>query len=219
MIPAIVIAAIQQRLRSPVRMMLIAMTFGFPLLGSWFAPALGFQGISNGFYFAVMLSAGLIGQDVSAGVLQLLFARPVRRWEYVFSRWFAFSLMAVALVAVQVAIGASFLALRGVPIGIDAVAMHTASQILAAVGGVSVFTLLSSLIGGLAYYGARRFAVLDEPGALTRFLEQGGRIVVVTQRRLAEVRETASIEIHAQARQGRRALYVVSARKTGTVIE
>ena len=34
-----------------------------------------------------MIAAGTIGQDVSSGVLQLLFARPVRRSEYVLSRW------------------------------------------------------------------------------------------------------------------------------------
>lgn len=145
----IIVAAIQQRLKSPVRMVLLGMAFVFPLLGAWFMPVLGLPGLANGFFFAVALSAGLIGQDVSTGVLQLVFARPVRRWEYVLSRWLAFSLMASVLVVLQVTIGSIFISIQGLPIEADAVLKHMATQVLAAIGGVSILTLLSSLIGGL----------------------------------------------------------------------
>jgi hypothetical protein len=52
--------------------------------------------------------------------------------------------------------------------------------------------------------------VLDEPGALAGFLAGGGRVVVVTERRLAEVRAAGPFSVRARARSGRRAVYVVS---------
>lgn len=60
-----------------------------------------------------LLGAGIIGQNVSSGILSVLFARPMRRYSYVLTRWLALSvasstLCLVLLVIEQVAGMAAF---------------------------------------------------------------------------------------------------------------
>jgi ABC-type transport system involved in multi-copper enzyme maturation permease subunit len=146
---AIVVACIAQRLRSPVRMTIASFAFVFPLLGVALMPAMGLSSLGNGFNFALIFSAGMIGQEISAGVLQLVFARPLRRDEYVFSRWFACAFLAATLASLQIAIGAVILALRGFPPETSATLAALGTHALAAIGTASVFALFSAIMGGL----------------------------------------------------------------------
>jgi ABC-type transport system involved in multi-copper enzyme maturation permease subunit len=146
---AVVVASIVQRLRSPVRMTIASFMFVFPLLGVLLMPAMGLASLGNGFQFALVFSAGMIGQEISAGVLQLVFARPLRRDEYVFSRWFACAFLAVTLATLQIAIGVVILALRGFPPETSATLAALGTQALAAIGTASVFAFFSAVMGGL----------------------------------------------------------------------
>ncbi len=149
----LVMTTIMQRLKSPVRMALVGAGFFLPLLGLWFLPMTGMASLDNGFKFGLVIGAGLIGQDLSAGVLQLLFARPVTRMSYVVSRWLGCLMFAAALSVVQVSCGALILEARGMPMELNAVLVFGGTQLLAAIGIVSVLTLFSSLIGGFGDLG------------------------------------------------------------------
>jgi ABC-type transport system involved in multi-copper enzyme maturation permease subunit len=149
----IVLSTLEQRLKSPLRMTLAVFGFFLPLLGLWYLPLTGVTTLDHGFKFGLLLGAGLIGQDLSAGVLQLMFARPVTRWSYVMSRWFACASFATVLTVAQVGLGALIVQARGFPAEPGDAALFAASQALAAIGIVSVLTLLSSLIGGFGDLG------------------------------------------------------------------
>lgn len=147
------LSTIEQRLKSPVRMALAGALLFLPLLGMWFLPVSGFMGLDNGFKFGLIIGAGIIGQDLSAGVLQLLFARPVTRMSYVVSRWLGCVTLAAAITAFQILAGSLILQARGMPMEMDTALVFGATQVLAAIGVVSVLTLFSSLIGGFADLG------------------------------------------------------------------
>lgn len=147
--PTLVAHTVIQRALSPARMFLVLSIVGFPALVLSFAPAIGFQMLQSGAVLGMVLGAGVIGQDASAGVLQLLFARPVSRAEYVLSRWFAAGACATAAVLVQVALGGAIMTMRGAAPGLDGIVGTALEQSLAAFGIVSVITLLSSFLPGV----------------------------------------------------------------------
>jgi len=150
----------RQRLASPVRLALLAMLGGPPLLGVVLMPAAGLAPLGGAQLFVLVLGAGMIGQDVSSGVLQLLCARPVRRSEYVISRWLAVALAATAVSLVQLAVAAGMLAARGAPPTPQEVLLSGAGRALDSFGLAAVLALLSSLIGGIGDIGLYLLATL-----------------------------------------------------------
>jgi ABC-type transport system involved in multi-copper enzyme maturation permease subunit len=169
----LIVTTLLQRATSPVRMALVGAGFFLPLLGLWFLPAMGFASLDNGFKFGLVLGAGIIGQDLSPGVLQLLFARPLTRASYVMSRWAGCATFAAALAGLQILCGALILEVRGMPFEMNTALAFGASQVLAAVGIVSVLTLFSALIGGLGDLGLYLLATILG-GALTIGGQVGG---------------------------------------------
>ncbi|MGH7731963.1 MAG: ABC transporter permease subunit [Candidatus Eiseniibacteriota bacterium] len=147
--PTLVITLWRQRLTSPVRMALVAMLAGTPLLGVAFMPGAGLALLGGGQGLALTLGAGMIGQDVSSGVLQLLFARPVRRSVYVLSRWLGAGLAVAAVSLVQLVVACGLLAARGGAPRPQEIVLFAAERILEGFGIAAVLALLSSLIGGL----------------------------------------------------------------------
>jgi ABC-type transport system involved in multi-copper enzyme maturation permease subunit len=147
----LMIAFLRQRLTSPIRLAILGLAFVFPLLVAAFVRGAPLEILgANATNFALVFAAGMIGQDVSSGVLQLVFARPVARAEYVYSRWGAAAAAAAALVILQVALFASLGALRGNTHTPNEVALFAAETVIHAVGTVSVMALFSSLVPGLA---------------------------------------------------------------------
>lgn len=147
------LSTIEQRAKSPVRMTIAGLLLFLPLFGMWLLPITGFMGVENGFKFGLIAGAGIIGQDLSTGVLQLLFARPVTRMSYVLSRWLACVSLAVGLTVFQILCGWLILKLRGIPMDGSEALLFAGTETLAAIGIVSVLTLFSSLIGGFGDLG------------------------------------------------------------------
>ena len=145
----LIVAFLMQRAKSPVRLALTFSFFFFPLLVLAFLRGPGLALLNTGQAFAVLLGAGLIGQDVSAGTLQLLFARPLTRGEYVLSRWLAAALAASCLMLVQLAIAAGLLAMRGEAPGARDLAIFAGGQLFGIVGTISVLLLFSTLLPGV----------------------------------------------------------------------
>ncbi|NOT33517.1 MAG: hypothetical protein HOP12_05020 [Candidatus Eisenbacteria bacterium] len=107
----IALATARQRFTSPFRLVLLAFTFLPWHLGALLSHQ--FQVSSEVMLFGFILTAGVIGQEVSSGVLQLVFARPVKRWEYVIGRWLGVALPASALAIVFVLSLAGVVSLSG----------------------------------------------------------------------------------------------------------
>jgi ABC-type transport system involved in multi-copper enzyme maturation permease subunit len=143
----------RQRLASPVRLAIVAVLTGMPLLGVAFMPGAGLTLLGAGQGLVLALGAGLIGQDVSSGVLHLLCARPVRRPEYVVSRWLGVAFAASAISLLQLGIACALMAARGAaPTPQDAL-MFGAGRIFESFGIAAVLAFLSSLAGGIADLG------------------------------------------------------------------
>lgn len=51
-----------------------------------------------------LLGAGIIGRNVTSGILSVLFARPMRRYSYVLTRWLALSVASSALCLILLSI-------------------------------------------------------------------------------------------------------------------
>jgi len=148
--PTLVVATLQQRLRSPVRVVLVAALWGIPLiLIAATHGGLGLEPLDVGGALAMVLGAGLIGGDSSAGVLQLLFARPVTRAEYVFSRWLGIALACVALIALQILLGAGLVLANGGALTPGVVGWRLLDQCCDAIGTLSVLTMFSTLLPGI----------------------------------------------------------------------
>jgi len=150
--PTLVLTFLRQRATSPMRVILLLMLFGGPLMLAVLTRSLTpLAGVAA--QMVLVFIAGAIGQDVSSGVLQLTFARPVSRPSYVISRWLAASLATTALVLVQVLIAAVALAWRGSPAGIPEIARIVLENAAMAFAGAAVMLALSAFVNGLGDLG------------------------------------------------------------------
>jgi ABC-type transport system involved in multi-copper enzyme maturation permease subunit len=151
--PTIVQSFLRQRLTSSMRMVLLTLGFftGFVMVAVT-QQISALEGTSV--WFAFILAAGAIGQEVSSGVLTLTFARPVSRASYVLSRWAGAGGFAAVLGLVQIAAGLMVIAARGgaLPGGADVAALAI-ECVLLAFTAAAVMIMLSSLVNGLGDVG------------------------------------------------------------------
>jgi len=139
----------RQRLTSPIRLALLGAITGFPLLAVAFMQGAGLTILGDSQGPVLVLGAGMIGQDISSGVLQLLFARPVRRPDYVLTRWLGVAIAASAVAALQIMIALPLLAGRGMMPGMEEILPYAAGRVIESFGLAAVMALLSSLAPGL----------------------------------------------------------------------
>jgi ABC-type transport system involved in multi-copper enzyme maturation permease subunit len=147
--PTLVLTFWRQRLMSPIRMAFLFFIVTFPLLVTLAVPQTGFAAAGNVTGIALVFAIGLIGQDFSSGVLQLLFARPVRRWEYVTSRWLGAGSLAALVGIAQAVLIALLMTVRGAAPGAAETLAFAGERVLGAFGLAAVFVLLSSLVAGV----------------------------------------------------------------------
>lgn len=143
----------KQRAVSAFRMAFVLILFGFPLLFVVAAPGMGVAPIRDALGLTLALAAGMIGQDVSSGVLHLLFARPVTRSQYVLSRWLSVTIAASALAILQLAAAWMLLSMRGHPPETQPMVLMMAQRVLEVVQIAAVMALLSSLVNGVGDLG------------------------------------------------------------------
>lgn len=143
---------LRQRAASPMRMILLLMLGAGPLLMVALTRSLApLAGVAS--QLVLLFAAGAIGQDVSSGVLQLTFARPVSRPSYVVSRWLAASLATAAVVLAQVVIGSLIMAARGMPPDAAEALRIVLENTAVAFAGAAVMLALSAYLGGLGDLG------------------------------------------------------------------
>lgn len=138
----------RNRAQSPMRLLLFFIAFVPPVVMALIARSL--QPVEAGAgMFALIFTAGAIGQDVSSGVLQLLLARPVDRTHYVLSRWLAGGLVGAVLGLAQVALCVLMLLSRGATPDPSTLLRLVLENALGGFGTAAVMVMLSSLVNGL----------------------------------------------------------------------
>jgi ABC-type transport system involved in multi-copper enzyme maturation permease subunit len=184
----LVLAYWRQRLTSPMRVVIAFTLLSFGLMAVALSRSVGMLGKEGFAMLAFTVSAGLIGQDVSSGVLTLAFARPVRRSEYVLSRWFAAGTLATALIALQVVLAVAIVMLRGGEVDTVTVVSRLLHGTVVAFGAAAVLTLFSSLVPGFGDLGLYLLATiaLSVLGglAMAQHLDVVGTVVGEVQRML-----------------------------------
>lgn len=167
----LVLATLRQRFTSPIRLVILLLLGWMPMLAIVVAPRTGFAALGDCYLLALTLTAGMIGQDLSSGTLQLLLARPVTRAQYVFSRWGAVAAGTFLVVVLQTLCAASLMLARGAPVPWGQAALHLGNSALIALGLAAVMALFSSLASGIADLGLLFLAwlsaqVLEKVGML-----------------------------------------------------
>jgi len=151
--PTLIRAFLVQRLTSPLRMLFLASFILMPLLFVAAAPGIGYSPLEDSFWFVIVIGAGAIGQDVSTGVLQLLLARPIRRAEYVTSRWLAIALGASGASLLQLGLATAILSARGAPPAWSDLAFALGHHVTVAFGAAASLVAFSALVAGLGDVG------------------------------------------------------------------
>ena len=143
----IFLAAIEQRLRSPVRLALAGAFILFAampyFLALAFKQATGVTPGSHGGLLGLVFAAGVLGQEFSSGAPQITFTRPLPRWVWVLSRGAAVA--ALAAVCSLLPYGAALL-VGNAP---GEVAVAALDQVFAAIGTSFMLVGLSALVPGL----------------------------------------------------------------------
>ncbi len=105
---------------------------------------------SNGdLLFAVILGTGIIGRDLSSGVLPLVFARPLSRANYVFSKWLTLSIAAIVLSLAQcLIIHLLFLIFSPATFSNQGLLVASADILFVSFGTAAVMILFSALKSG-----------------------------------------------------------------------
>ncbi len=152
----LIAACWRERLSRPVAVVLLVILMVLGLVVSVSTKSLA--DVTLG--LTLVLGAGLVGRDVSSGSLALLLTRPLRRSEYLLSRWFAGSLAAATLGVVQLALQFLLLRLRSVELTGGALAYECARAVSLAFGLTATLVFLSTLVRGIGDVGLWLVAVI-----------------------------------------------------------
>jgi ABC-type Na+ efflux pump permease subunit len=151
--PTLIGALWRQRLASWFRMLLLTMVMGMPLVTMFFTSGGGLAQLGNCYGAVLVLAAGMIGQDLSSGTLQLLLARPVTRTEYVLSRWGAAACGTILLVLLQLGLALLIMASHGSSPPLRDTLVFLGDNVALAIGLAAVIALFSTLAPGLGDLG------------------------------------------------------------------
>ncbi len=160
----------RQRLASPIRAVILALMLLLPPAGIALIRGLGLSTLGDGFPLTLVFAVGMIGQDVSSGVLQLILARPVRRSDYVLTRWLAVGLGASAASVAQTLLAWAAMATHDLAPTLGVIAQFTLGRELEIFGLAATMALLSCLIGGVGDLAL--FALVSVLGGLLGLIGQ-----------------------------------------------
>jgi ABC-type transport system involved in multi-copper enzyme maturation permease subunit len=157
---SIIIMTVKQLMNRPARMLILVCFACFPLITDFMVKQMDHGHslsssavVSNAGMSALIISAGIIGQDVSDGILPLIFSRPIKRWHYVVSKWMTVSCLASALTFIALIVhllfcyGFSSDAIKNFAV------VDLFQIIILSAGTTSVIMMLSSLLPGAADIG------------------------------------------------------------------
>jgi ABC-type transport system involved in multi-copper enzyme maturation permease subunit len=146
-------AFLRQRFSSPMRLVLLGLFGWTPMLPLLLSPAAGFSMLGDGYFIAIAIGAGMIGQEVASGTLPLMLTRPVTRSSFVISRWLGTALAAWLVMLAQALTAVALIAVRGAGVPWDGAGLFLANGALGVAGAAAILALLSALVDGLGDLG------------------------------------------------------------------
>jgi ABC-type transport system involved in multi-copper enzyme maturation permease subunit len=144
------VATLRERLSNPIRVAALLGLALFPIPIALVDPR---PNSSISFFhplLAVTLASGILGLDISSGVLALVFTRPIKRRVYALSKWATLSAIAAVLSAAQLLAVVLILRVRHGSFDADALGPRLVERVLVAAGTSAVLLLLSALGSGLS---------------------------------------------------------------------
>ncbi len=139
---------LRERMTGGGRWISLGIFFFLPLLWAGSIPR-DQSGIMGGYINAFliwMVGAGIIGEEVSSGTILLVLSRPIRRSEYVFSKWIALGCATTGILLLQVGAIALVAAWREHPLGAVTTAQMCLEAPFRAFGAAAILVLFSSFI-------------------------------------------------------------------------
>ncbi|MBS1953557.1 MAG: ABC transporter permease subunit [Cyanobacteria bacterium SZAS-4] len=155
----IFIMTLKQFWNRPARVFLLGCFLAFPLFMEFMMKRVMNQNISAETAshmvpaFVMVIGAGIVGQDITDGVLPLILSRPIKRYQYLISKW-----MAVATLALSMGLAdTSFHLLLSYGFAAQALQnfqlLWIPQTFISAAGCTAVMMLLSCLLPGAADVG------------------------------------------------------------------
>jgi hypothetical protein len=138
----------RERLTSVPRMALVLASMSLNMLNSLLTGAGPPDAASSALYLVIVLGAGIIGRDVTSGSLHLILVRPVRRSEYVLSRWVGLSLLVTTFALIQLGFTTMMAVTHGTVPPLNLLLLYFAEQLLLTLGASAILVFLSTLLGG-----------------------------------------------------------------------
>jgi ABC-type transport system involved in multi-copper enzyme maturation permease subunit len=170
--PAIMTTALRERFTNPGRIMLLAVVMIFGIVSAWENARSGGGVPDSGLtvILTLVLSTGLIGTDVSSGVIHLVFLRPVTRGSYVTSKWVAAAGASTGAAWFRLLVYTVAAFSYGKSPAATEIALNAVECALIAFGVAAVLVFLSSL--GDGYADLRIYALLYLFGGLLMMVGQ-----------------------------------------------
>lgn len=165
----LILGTLEEKLTSPARLLLIVMFLVFPIFGAYLG---GADPTTDGLImvYVLTLGVGIIGADVSAGVLQLIFTRPIKRSSYVLSRWLGLVVGVMTVYAVQIILMGGMLLFGGHSLPDVNYGSHVIEALLLAMGMSAVIVFFSAIFVG--YGDGRSILVLWLLRGICQFFEK-----------------------------------------------
>jgi hypothetical protein len=148
--PTLIRTTLRERFSAINRWVSVILLFALPIFYAYAMPQMKGASVTGiwGALLVWMLGAGIIGEDISNGTILLVLARPIRRWEYVMSKWAALSILTVSILVAQ-ALATTAVLIRTQQTVLPAeVLLRVVESILLGTGSAAVVVMFSVLVAG-----------------------------------------------------------------------
>ncbi len=148
--PHVVLATVRERLGHPIR---LGTLLGLALMPVAIALAESDPSRGAPFFHAVLaltIGSGVLGQEITAGTLGIVFTRPVGRRTYALSKWGAIAGLSTLASLLQLAAVSAVLSVRLHNVSATSVAFEAVERVLVACGVSALLLLLSAAGSGLS---------------------------------------------------------------------
>lgn len=149
MYQAIILTTIKERLTNTVRLIIL---LGILVVqtATYILSRTDYGELSDAMVFTLVMGAGIVGQDISRGVLQLLFVRPIKRANYILSKWLAIAILGFSASLLQIAILVLALYIEHEKISGFAVADVVIGRLFVCLTTTALLSFFSTLASGMA---------------------------------------------------------------------
>ena len=147
---ALLLHAFRERISNLNRLLLAIGVFVMsPIVWVFSGSRVDLPGEGVSMILALIFGAGVIGSDMSTGVIHLVLVRPVTRSFYVIAKWFAAGGLAAGIAVVQTILAVMWNEMHGGAVPLMDIVSVVLLQVSTAFGLAAVLTVLSVIAEGL----------------------------------------------------------------------